>query len=124
MGDDGQTRVLVVDDDPQVRSLVAAVLDTAGYRVVTVENGVEAVRQLDEIPFALVVLDGEMPQLSGIEVLRRTRELGLGIPVIFMTARPSLEGDARAAGASAFLRKPFAISELLKAAEALLEGRG
>src|ERR1700747_3335882 len=85
MRDDGN--LLVVDDEQFLRDAVAASLRFLGYGVATAETGSDALRQLREKPFDLVVLDVMLPDTDGFEVVRRLRRDGSRVPVIFLTAR-------------------------------------
>jgi DNA-binding response OmpR family regulator len=117
--------VLVADDDRDILSLVAFRLERSGYRVVQAHDGREALDlALEEKP-DLAVLDLMMPRLTGLEVTRalrddeRTRE----VPVILLTARVQ-ESDVQAgfaAGATAYVKKPFSPQELRDRVDALLE---
>ena len=114
------TRVLIVDDDPQLRHVVRAALDS-GLDVVEAADGLEGIRAFHRQRPDLVVADVEMPRLDGLELLRRIRELG-DTPVILLG-----EVDAPAAivrglrsGADDYLVKPFAIDVLVARIESVL----
>ena len=113
--------VLVVDDDGDVRELVAELLRRGGYRVSQAENGQEALKRLfDERP-DLVVLDISMPELDGWGTLERIRELS-DVPVMMLTALGAELEKVRAlrAGADDYMTKPFGRQELLARVENLL----
>jgi DNA-binding response OmpR family regulator len=113
--------VLVVDDDGDVRALVAELLSRAGYRVSQAENGREALKTLyDERP-DLIVLDVSMPELDGWGTLERIRELS-DVPVMMLTALGAELEKVRAlrAGADDYMTKPFGRQELLARVENLL----
>jgi DNA-binding response OmpR family regulator len=105
--------VLVVDDDDMVRRLVRAVLEADEFDVVEAPDGAAALRLAGETPPAVVVLDVMMPGLDGVEVCRRLDHDR--VKVIVLTARDdvALERQCRAAGADAFLTKPFSSIDLL-----------
>jgi len=105
--------VLVVDDDDMIRRLLRAVLEADEFEVVEAREGATALRLASEVHPSVVVLDVMMPGLDGLEVLRRLD--GSRIKVVILTARddPRLEDDCRAAGAIAFVTKPFSSIELL-----------
>jgi two-component system, OmpR family, response regulator ResD len=89
--------VLVVDDEPTITEVVARYLERAGYVAATAGDGAKALRLADELDPDLVVLDVMLPQLDGLEVLRRLREHdGARTPVILLTAKG--EHDDRIAG--------------------------
>jgi DNA-binding response OmpR family regulator len=113
--------VLVVDDDGDVRALVAELLSRAGYRVSQAENGRDALKTLfDERP-DLIVLDVSMPELDGWGTLERIRELS-DVPVMMLTALGAELEKVRAlrAGADDYMTKPFGRQELLARVENLL----
>ncbi len=115
--------VLVVDDEPTIAEVVARYLERAGYAAVTAADGLEAIRLAEERRPDLVVLDVMLPQLDGLEVLRRLRERdGARTPVILLTAKG--EHDDRIAGlrsgADDYVVKPFSPRELVARVEAVL----
>jgi len=115
-------RLLVVDDDPDVREAVETALELEGHRVTTADDGLGALKQLGQAEFDAVVLDVLMPNLDGFEVCRRLRGAGSRIPVLILTARDSEEDTIRGLdlGADDYLVKPFALGELLARVRALL----
>jgi two-component system response regulator ChvI len=118
-------RVLLVDDDDLFRESVGHNLMDAGFPVVDVASGPEALEVLaNGGDFALVVLDWKMPGMSGIEVLRRMRQSGLAIPVIFLTMLGSqiYEEAALQGGAVDFVDKSRSFSILLKRMTLILGG--
>lgn len=110
-------RVLVADDDADIRELVAFKLRGAGYTVNLVGDGQAALDEFEADPPRIVVLDIQMPRMSGIDVLRRIRAGGTpSVPVMLLSAR-SRDSDVEvglAAGANAYLIKPFSPRELLR----------
>ena len=118
-------RILVVDDDEDIRSLLRELLDRAGYRVEEAPNGRAALRQLFETPPALVLLDVTMPELDGYQTLERIRDLS-DVPVIMLTARTQELERVRglASGADDYVSKPFGRQELLARIQALLRRTG
>lgn len=114
-------RILVVDDDPSIRSMVCDMLELGGYRGVPARDGHEALCLVDSDRPDCVVLDVMMPGLSGHAVLRRIREAAPTLPVVMLTAAAD---DAQAwqswsRGADYFLAKPFEPTELLRYLDAL-----
>ncbi|HET9598138.1 MAG TPA: response regulator [Anaeromyxobacteraceae bacterium] len=104
-------RVLVVDDDPDIRSLISEMLSATGYEVSTAQHGREALELLRAQPFGLVVLDLMMPVMTGWEFREaqlRDPEIA-GVPVVVVSAARS----PRPVPAAAFLAKPFDVDELL-----------
>jgi two-component system, OmpR family, response regulator MprA len=109
-------RVLVVDDDPDVRDAVETALELEGHRVTTAQDGLAALRRLGQTEFDAMVLDVLMPNLDGFEVCRRLRTSGNRTPVLILTARDSEEDTIRGLdlGADDYLVKPFALGELAR----------
>lgn len=118
------TRVVIADDDDDIRELVAFKLSNAGYEVSTARDGIEALETIKATAPALAILDIMMPGLSGLDVVRRLRdgEGPDGCRVILLTARArDSEVDAGfAAGADDYVIKPFSPRELLRRVNALL----
>ena len=114
-------RVLVVDDDDDIRLLLEELLRGAGYGVATAADGRAALRSFHASPTDLVVLDLSMPELDGFETLERLRDLS-DVPVILLTARGGEIDKVRGfrAGADDYVVKPFGRQELLARIEALL----
>ncbi|HEX9063483.1 MAG TPA: response regulator transcription factor [Streptosporangiaceae bacterium] len=107
-------QLLVVDDEQFLRDAVAASLRFLGYSVATAEDGSDALRQLRNREFDLVVLDVVLPDTDGFEVVRRLRRDGNHVPVIFLTARDT-QADKVAGltlGGDDYMTKPFGLEEL------------
>jgi two-component system, OmpR family, response regulator MprA len=115
-------RVLVVDDDPEVREAVETALELEGHRVTTASDGLAALKRLGLAEFDAVVLDVLMPNLDGFEVCRRLRASGNRTPILILTARDSEQDTIRGLdlGADDYLVKPFGLGELLARVRALL----
>jgi two-component system, OmpR family, response regulator MprA len=117
-------RVLVVDDEQAVREALERALRLAGYEVELAADGEEALVRLGMRPAAadLVLLDVLLPGLDGVEVCRRLRRLGNGVPVLILTARDDVEDRVAGldAGADDYVVKPFALEELFARVRALL----
>ncbi|MGI5198998.1 response regulator transcription factor [Streptomyces sp. CA-288835] len=117
-------RVLIADDDADIRDLVAFKLVQSGHQVTAVEDGMAALRVVREQPLDLVLLDIRMPGMSGLDVCREVRSAPetASLPVILITAR-SQEGDVElgfAAGADDYIIKPFSPRELSSRVTAML----
>ena len=113
----GKRRILVVDDEPDIRRLVAEALDASGYDVHTAANGAEAVREASLCLPDLVLLDIMMPDADGFTVYGRLREKPAEIkcPILFLTARRDISDKLLGfeKGAADYITKPFHIKELL-----------
>jgi PAS domain S-box-containing protein len=120
-----QGRILVAEDLPMNQVIVADMLESAGYAVVSVDNGATAVTLLRREPFDLVLMDIEMPLMGGIEAAGAIRNLERagGIPIVAMTANNWTEQVAacRDAGMDAYLSKPVDRSDLLAVVRRLLK---
>lgn len=119
----GETlRALVVDDDEALRELIAMTLRYEGWNVETAANGLEAMTQVRKHAPDVMVLDIMMPELDGMSVIRRLREEGLDVPVLFLSAKDGL--DDRIAGLTAggddYVTKPFSLEEVVARLRALV----
>src|SRR3954464_1186956 len=115
-------RVLVVDDDPQLREALSRALELDGYAVSTASNGVKALDAISSERPDVMVLDVMMPYVGGLAVCRTLRDRKDRIPILVLTARDEV-GDRVAgldAGADDYLVKPFALEELRARLRALL----
>ena len=117
-------KILLVDDEPLNRRLLAAILAPEGYSILESESGEEALKILADQGADLVLLDVMMPGIGGVETCRRIREQGdLDLPIVFVTARGDRESriEGKAVGADDFLTKPVDETELLVRVETLLK---
>jgi two-component system OmpR family response regulator len=121
-GDNTETmRILVVEDEAKLARLIWRVLGEEGYAVETEANGRQAlVRALAE-EFDLLVVDWMLPEMSGVQLVKRLRAAEIGTPAIMLTARDQIEDRVEGldAGADDYLPKPFAFPELLARVRAL-----
>ena len=115
------TTILVVDDDPKIRSVLGRGLRFEGYDVQIAASGQEALQLARETTFDLVVLDLTMPRMDGLEVCRRLRR-GVNVPILMLTARSAVADRIVGldSGADDYLTKPFDFEELLAHVRALL----
>jgi CheY-like chemotaxis protein len=121
--------ILIVDDDPSIRKLVATTLeDVAGFELVEAGDGVEALDVAAEEAPAIVLLDIDMPGLDGLEACRRLRAetATADTTIVMLTAAAGEEAEraAEEAGADLFLTKPFSPLELLRLVSDLGDGAG
>jgi two-component system OmpR family response regulator len=114
-------RVLVVEDEPKMQSLLQRGLQRAGYAVDTASNGDEAVWAATETDYDAVVLDAMIPPPDGFEVTRRLRDACRWAPILLLTARDAVADRVAGldAGADDYLTKPFAFDELFARLRAL-----
>jgi two-component system OmpR family response regulator len=116
-----ERRILVVDDEDNLRSMLVAALKYEGYDVVQASDGAAGLRAARETKPDLIVLDVMMPQLDGFAVVKRLREAGDRTPVIFLTARDASEDRVTGLnlGGDDYLPKPFSLEELVARVEAV-----
>jgi two-component system KDP operon response regulator KdpE len=115
------TRILVIDDEPQIRRALRTSLEAHGYEVTAVGTGEEGVLSVADLAPDLVLLDLGLPDMDGTEVVRRVRAFS-AVPVIVLSVRegPQDKVGALDAGADDYVTKPFAMEELLARARAAL----
>jgi putative two-component system response regulator len=115
----GKSTLLVVDDDPYVLESISTLLTEFGYTVFTCQKGADAVKMVEKIHFDVVLTDIKMPQVTGIELLRKIHAYSRQIPVILMTAFAELDVavDAIKRGAFDFITKPYNPDYLLHSVE-------
>ncbi len=115
-------KILVVDDDEKITSLLRRSLAFEGYEVTTAANGLEGLKTMLAAEPDLVILDVMMPHVDGWEVCRRIREGGSSVPVLMLTAKDEIKDRVKGldTGADDYLVKPFALEELLARVRALL----
>ncbi|HEY9523825.1 MAG TPA: response regulator transcription factor [Thermopolyspora sp.] len=114
-------RLLVVDDEPNIRELLSASLRFAGFEVLTAADGREAVQIAERSRPDLVVLDVMLPDLDGFAVMNRLRSGGRRIPVVFLTARDATEDKITGLTlADDYVTKPFSLEEVLARIRAVL----
>jgi two-component system, OmpR family, response regulator len=118
--------LLIVDDEENLRSMLAAALRHHGFEVSAVANGRDALFAVGELNPDLVVLDVMLPDLDGFEVCRRLRATGDQTPVLFLTARDATEDKVRGLtlGGDDYLQKPFSLEELVARTTAVLRRTG
>lgn len=117
--------ILIVDDDPSIRTMLKQTLGRAGLQVTTAEDGPDGLRQVDARDFALVLLDLKMPGMDGQAVLEEISRRRPDVPVVMITAHGGVENavEAMRAGAANFVEKPFTIAAIRRVVRDTLRGR-
>ena len=120
----GHARVLVVDDDAEMRALLRRTLEYDGHQVTERDRGMHVLAALRELPFDLIILDKEMPGMTGFDLLPMLRREFPAVPVLLVTAFGGhrVESSALRLGATSYLEKPFRLSQLREAVDGLLLG--
>ena len=115
-------RILLAEDDNDMRRFLAKALQNAGYDVVSFDNGRSAYERMREEPFTLLLTDIVMPEMDGIELARRATELDPDLKVMFLTgfAAVALNPDSNAPKEAKVLSKPFHLRDLVGEVERLL----
>ncbi|MSS83373.1 response regulator transcription factor [Actinomycetaceae bacterium WB03_NA08] len=119
---DVEARLLVVDDEPNIRDLLASSLRFAGFEVEVAADGASAYHQARDFKPDLVVLDVMLPDMDGFTVTRRMRDSGLRIPVLFLTARDDMRDKIQGltVGGDDYVTKPFGLEEVVARIRAVL----
>lgn len=115
-------KILLAEDDNDMRRFLAKALQNAGYSVASFDNGLSAYNRLREEPFELLLTDIVMPEMDGIELARRATELDPEIKVMFITgfAAVALNPDNHAPRQAKILSKPFHLKDLVNEVQRLL----
>lgn len=115
--DEGMTRILIVDDDPDIRVLLRSILESSGYHCDEAWNGLDALEKTETEVYALILLDYSMPVMNGLEVIQKLAQKSWSsrLQVIMMTAHrdEAIRSQALDAGATAVLSKPFDLNHVL-----------
>ena len=117
--------ILVVDDAPAMREVLARALTFAGYRVSTASSGEEALTRLEQQEFEVIISDIVMPGVNGLQILEKSRLLDPRVAVILMTGYPTVDSAIAAlrSGACDYLEKPFSLDELKSRVQRLVQLR-
>ena len=117
-----EARLLVVDDEPNIRELLSTSLRSAGFEVTAAANGREALDAAEEFQPDLAVLDVMLPDMDGFTVTRRLRSAGRHFPVVFLTARDGTEDKITGltVGGDDYVTKPFSLDEVVARIRAVL----
>lgn len=117
-----KTRVLIVDDEPNIRDLLATSLRFAGYEIQTAANGTAAVAAVTESEPDIILLDVMLPDMNGFSVTKKLRSAGVQAPILFLTARDEVEDKITGltVGGDDYLTKPFSLDEVVARIQAIL----
>ena len=117
-----EAKLLVVDDEPNIRDLLASSLRFAGFDVSTAEDGSSAFHEAQAVRPDLIVLDVMLPDMDGFTVTRRLRDAGLTTPVLFLTARDDMRDKIQGltVGGDDYVTKPFGLEEVVARIRAIL----
>ena len=107
-------KILVVDDEPEVRLVLSEFLESRGYEVTAASSGAEALAMVDVVKPHVVLLDVTMPEMDGMETLKRLAAANPGLPIIMVTANADVDVTSRllAMGAADYIPKPFDLEYL------------
>jgi len=116
-------KILVIEDEKEIRDFVIEVLQKEGYAVAGASNGKEALRILEKITPHLILLDVTMPVMGGLEFCRHIvgSKGNIPIPILVLTARAELESVFQAMNVYKFLSKPFQVKELVTAVHQIVD---
>jgi len=115
-------KIILAEDDGDMRRFLARALQNAGYEVISFDNGLSAYQRLREEPFELLLTDIVMPEMDGIELARRASELDPDIKIMFITgfAAVALNSDSNAPKNAKVLSKPVHLRELVNEVQKML----
>lgn len=109
--------ILTVDDSPSIRQAIKIVLGAAGYTVIEACDGAEGLAKAKSQPVNMVITDLNMPVMNGLDLIRNLRQLPAlaGVPIVFLTteSNDAVKGQAKAAGATGWITKPFKPDQIL-----------
>lgn len=119
-------KVLVVDDEPNIRDLLSASLRFAGHQVAVSPNGTDAINKIIEIQPDIVLLDVMLPDISGFGVTKKIRGMGIETPILFLTARDDTEDKVAGltVGGDDYVTKPFSLDEIMARISAIMRRTG
>ena len=114
---------MIVDDDHEVRSMLTSILEDEGYLVETAENGKKAILLCEKAPFDVALIDIELPDIKGTDLLAILKEKQPKIVKIIITGHPSIENAAKSVNekADGYITKPFNVQELIGMIKKLIE---
>lgn len=117
-----KSKVILVEDESDLRLIISDVLRNEGYEVLNASNGLEGLKKIKEVNPEIVVADVMMPQMDGFSMAKEIRKFNSYIPILFLTAKSSIEDveEGFETGANDYIKKPFELRELLIRIKALL----
>ena len=117
-----EARILIVEDDTNIRELLATSLKFAGFDAVTAANGTEGLAAAGAGEFDLAILDVMLPDMDGYALTQRIRQAGRELPIVFLTARDSLDDKIKGltVGGDDYITKPFSLEEVVARIRAVL----
>ena len=117
------SNVLVIDDDEETRNMFSTVLNDAGYLVEVAENGKQAIKMCKEEPFDVALIDIELPDIKGIDLLKTLRQIQPKMINIIITGHPSIENAVKSVNekADGYLLKPVNMAEMLEMIKRILK---
>ena len=117
-------KIMIVDDSASMRQMIMFTLTSAGYEVVEASDGMDALKKLNDRMVHLIIADVNMPNMDGIELIRKIRDLKeyKFIPIIVLTteSQVTLKEEGKSAGATGWIVKPFTQSQLLQVIKRVL----
>ena len=116
-----RARILVVDDDDDVRTVTCETVKELGYEVVALGDPAEALARLNDEPFDLLITDVAMPGISGVDVARQIRSAGNAIPIVFCSGYADVQAFGEELSEEILLRKPFRLTDIASRIEAALD---
>jgi two-component system, OmpR family, response regulator len=119
-------KVLVVDDEPNIRDLLTASLRFAGHQVVSSANGTDAIAKIVDLQPDIILLDVMLPDVSGFGVTKKIRSMGIETPILFLTARDDTEDKVTGltVGGDDYVTKPFSLDEIMARITAIMRRTG
>jgi two-component system, OmpR family, response regulator len=119
-------KVLVVDDEPNIRDLLSASLRFAGHQVLSSPNGTDAINKIVEQQPDIILLDVMLPDVSGFGVTKKIRSMGIETPILFLTARDDTEDKITGltVGGDDYVTKPFSLDEIMARISAIMRRTG
>jgi two-component system OmpR family response regulator len=117
-----KTKVLIVDDEPNIRDLLSTSLRFAGFEIQTAANGAQAVAAVAELEPDIILLDVMLPDMNGFSITKKLRAQGIEAPILFLTARDETEDKITGltVGGDDYLTKPFSLDEVVARIHAIL----